>query len=241
MARIFTQSNLRRAVFRYRGLGISISIIMVLAGLLMCVFPYVGAMCYTVSLIIALFAGGVMNIIRYATSKRREREIWLLINGLIFLCTAFFFLLSIITEGRKEGATLVSALAQTTDSLLFWSVSFLGWTLIIRGILRLLGASYKVQAGGSRRYEITMGVISIVLGSLMSICPYWNETMIMLGIYVIAIAIIHAGITLFIDLACSPNIRGVMKDQKGPRRPSMDKDIPTVDARPLEDETTDKS
>lgn len=234
MKNLLSREKTMAAIRRYRGLGIAMSVVMILSGILMMIFPWFSAMAWTIMIILGLIASGVMNIIRYAMGKKGEREGWLLANGIISLVIGLLFVISIATDSLGAEGSLILAISQTTASLLFWCIVFFAWFTIFKGIFRLFASGTVAKAGGSRGYEIAMGIVSIVLGVLITLLPFWSAAVIYLCLYVIAFEMIFAGCVMFIDLVSAPNISKVV------RADLFGKEVVEVEAEPVEEEKEEK-
>ncbi len=212
-----SKEQIKKGLGRFKGLGIFASIILILIGLVITLFPLFSAIIGVWLFFAGLLIFGIYQIVTYCLLKKGERQGWQLASGILSLCLSVLTVFSTIVDInylKNSGAEYPIASASAT--IVFWLFIFIGFSILFSGIFRLCNISKVVSHGGSKGWEIAYGIVSIVLGALMVTVPTYGVFIVFM--YVGAAYIIILGIYIIIELCTNPELNGAhekkIKEQK---------------------------
>lgn len=228
---VFDKSSLLKGLKKFKGLGITISILLIIIGVCMCILPRWSTIVWVSLFVVGLVLSGIMNIIKFCADKKGERQGWILANAIISVVLGGLLITFVCLDIESYSGDAIDVIAYEVGSLVFWLILFAGWFAMFKGIFRLVALNATVAAGGNKTYEITSGVIEIVIGCLVVFLPWFGVPVLYwVGIYAIAISMIVSGIVIFADLVATPNISKELRKEK------KHKEADVVDAEVVEEE-----
>lgn len=238
------KEDFKKIVPLYKGFALSAIISIICFTILMFIFPPINSLLYVISAIIALLFISALNIVRFAASKSHFRPGWLILNAVVSLLIALLFFIAIFQNKIAKTRNLETLLwnAQNKDQVIFWAVVYFGWYTLFKGIFRFAGYTYRVKAGSNKAYEISVSVLSVILGILITVFPFWkNHILNYFAIYLIPVSFTLTIIMTFFDLIYKPDIvQAINHDIFKDKYQKEDKDIKTVDAKPIENPKENK-
>lgn len=237
---VFNQQSIKKAIKEYKALGIAMSIILIIIGLLMMIFPAISSLAFYIAFCVGLLLSGIFNIIRYAKDKTILHQPWLLINGIINILLSVMLSLSLVLEAvaysNATGDAFYAGLLYQVTSLFYWVMLFYAFSSLFKGIFRLTNLRYQRDA--LKWYEITSGIIQIVVGASLIIFSFVGTLvdyqiiliilMTFLGFYVVL-----RGIMLLIDIIITSKEKDKVYIKK---TPTDEKDV--IDADIIDKDNT---
>ncbi|MFA5283767.1 MAG: DUF308 domain-containing protein [Bacilli bacterium] len=171
-------------------INFSLSITLIILGLIMFLFPFMGAIPTLGLFASGLFIYAVFFIIKYMIKK----DNWFLIKGCASIILCCLTLISIFLDSAlfASGGTLYPFL-KYSSTILFWLLFAVGFWTLFYGIFQLVMVSNIRKSMNFKKTKITFGVITIGLGAMMITLPtYGNYFTVMyaLAAYIILIGVI---------------------------------------------------
>lgn len=220
---VFNKQSIKGAMKEYKALGITMSIILIIVGLLMMIFPAISSLAFYIAFCVGLLLSGIFNIIRYAKDKSVLRQPWLLINGIVNILLGVMLSLSLALEAaaysNATGDAFYAGLLYQVTSLFYWVMLFYAFSSLFKGIFRLTNLRYHSDT--LKWYEITSGIIQIVVGASLIIFSFVGTLvdyqviliilMTFLGFYVVL-----RGIMLLIDIIINSKEKDKVRIKKTP-------------------------
>ena len=191
-------------LLQYKGLGIFVSIALLILGILSFIFPRVIGTFALWSVIVSIFITGIFNFICYFFGNANEaRHPFNLIKGVANTIVSCGLLIPLIISASKNG--FLEALNTNTNVILFSITVFLGIYLAFSGLFKILSANKVKAFGGSKVSEIIMGSISLILGIVLFILLMLENSF---GVsYVIGTYLIVFSIILIVELITNPLVQ----------------------------------
>lgn len=206
--KIFNKNNIKEAMRDHHWLSLIISILTMVIGLAMIIFPNfassVFAIIYVTLFIIGLIAGGIYRIIQYVDAKKRGYpNVFNLISAIINLVVGVMLLSSLIENSiyfsTHSDVSFSYALIYNVENLFYWCIYIYAFYALFRGIFRLvtLGRGPFMFSW----YERSVAISEIVLGSFFIIVSWFNgdQVIIQIILIVLGVYVFFRGLIMFID------------------------------------------
>lgn len=162
-----------QSVHEFSGLYLALGILMVIFGVLLLIFPFVGAVAIDLLLGISLFVVGVTGIVVGFVSKSQKGSTFMILNGIIALIVGFLLLFYPI--GGIVTLTLL-----------------MGMLLVVQGIFEI-GKSSQLRQKVWRKAILVDGIFCILIGILI-LLGWPSDSVWAIGI-LFGISLLFGGIT----------------------------------------------
>lgn len=172
----------------------SLSITLIILGLIMFLFPIIGAIPALGLFASGLFIYALFFIIKYVI----KRDNWFLIKGCASIILCCLTLISIFLDIAlfSSGGALYPFL-KYSSTILFWLLFAVGFWTLFYGIYQLVMISNLRQSADFKKTRITFGLITIALGVIVITLPTYGNYFTV--IYALATHIILIGIITLLN------------------------------------------
>lgn len=181
-------SDFTSSVKKNKSLGIIVSILIALCGILIFTTPIGSGVLFIWAIMAAMFVNGISKVISYFLLPKETRNGWLLAIGIISIILSLLFIEGVVA--KPLGLTLG----------IFGMIGyFMGFYEIVNGISQLFSAGAVKNAGGSGGWLIFIGIVNIICGIFVASHPIFSyfALEVMTGFYLCVI-----GVCSFIECLC---------------------------------------
>ncbi len=180
--------NLASSIKKSKTVGIIVSIILALCGILIFTTPVGSGIAFAWAMMVTMFTNGLFRVARYFMLPKENRNGWMLADGIISSVLGFIILAEIIAKPLGSTLGIISVMG-----------FFIGFYEIITGINQLCSVGAVKQAGNSGGWMIFIGIVNILCGIFVASHPIISYFAMewMIGFYLCVF-----GICTFIECLC---------------------------------------
>ncbi len=170
------QEKAYAALKKTKGLGIAISIIIAILGILLFVKPIATTSVFIWIMVIGLLIMGIQKIVDYCRMPKGARDGFLLAGGILLV------IITLILIGR--GLNYEYAVTAGIEVCIAFMIAF---TCIFTGIGRICGSGMVKASGGSQGLSIFSGILDIICGIIILGAPLLGllTITVIFGIYLL--------------------------------------------------------
>ena len=181
-------SDFASSVKKSKTVGIVVSILLALCGILVFTTPVGSGMLFTWAMMITMSINGMFRIVRYFLLPKEARNGWMLADGIISVVIGILILGEIVAQPFGATFSIISVIG-----------FFIGFYEIVTGINQLCSVGAVKQNGGSGGWMIFIGIVNIICGIFVATHPIISYFVMewMLGFWLCVF-----GICTFIECLC---------------------------------------
>ncbi len=185
------QDKMYNTLKKIRGIGIGVSILLIILGIAMFVRPLVTALVVSYIFIIAIIVSGIFGIVKYVKTPDKSSQTWSLIFGILSAVLGIYIFIKDISGGVMGDANAIYMMSMV-----------LAFMLITSGIGKFTGYSALKKAGKAPSgWMIASAVIDILAAIFFMMNPI---TMLATYEWIMGIYVVIIGVSLLIELLSDP-------------------------------------
>ncbi len=185
------ENKLYEALKKIRTIGIVVSILLIILGIVMFTMPLAAALIVSYIFIISIIVSGVFNLLKFVKSPDKGKKVWTLIFALLSIGLGVYVFINDVAGGLRGQAHAIYVMCIA-----------LAIMLLTTGFGRITAAfALKKEGGKGFGWMLTSGILDILVGMFFISHPF---TTIATYEWVMGIFVIISGITLLIELLSDP-------------------------------------